>query len=70
MKGILTVEQKKKPHPREIANKYLENRCHLTALKYGLVFLGIANDLDEHGETWLGLIATTNGKEEIQELNI
>ena len=22
----------------------------------------VANDLDEHGETWLGLIATTNGR--------
>ena len=30
----------------------------------------VANDLDERGETWLGLIATTNGKTKIEELNI
>ena len=30
----------------------------------------VANDLDEHGETWLGLFATTNGKTKIEELNI
>ena len=32
----------------------------------------VAFDLDEHGETWLGLIATTNGKTTctIEELNI
>ena len=30
----------------------------------------VANDLDEHGETWLGLIATTNGKTKIEELKI
>lgn len=30
----------------------------------------VANDLDEHGETWLGLIATTNRKTKIEELNI
>jgi len=30
----------------------------------------VANDLDEHGETWLGLVATTNGKTKIEELNI
>ena len=30
----------------------------------------VANDLDERGETWLGLIATTTGKTKIEELNI
>ena len=30
----------------------------------------VANDLEEHGETWLGLIPTTNGKTKIEELNI
>ena len=30
----------------------------------------VGNDLDENGETWLGLIATTNGKTKIEELNI
>ena len=30
----------------------------------------VANDLDERGETWLGLIATTTAKTKIEELNI
>ena len=29
----------------------------------------VAN-LDEYGETWLGLIATTNGKTKIEELTL